>query len=297
MDTEMTAAVTQTSQSPQAPRVLYTVTDADIETCAELLSMSRDESQNVSNHSELPPLVTDEGEHIESESSSTSSRPSHYAQNYSEADIDKCVKIMQDTAVGARSACSSYFREHHIEVPHTTVNSRYMKMMSGKPDPLRGSAYLFPSQRQQLADWIILHSRAHLCLTKELLNAKVMQLASFNGQDMKIPPGKHFWSAFFKEVIFFLFFPFSFLLMFSLVLFFCFYCVIVSLFSCFRSSCFPFCCIQFPQIVMKKGYYTSASRAFAFNETNVREWFKQYEQLLKDLGIKNPLQLFNADEV
>jgi hypothetical protein len=48
---------------------------------------------------------------------------------------------------------------------------------------------------------------------------------------------------------------------------------------------------------MKKGYYTNANRAFAFNETNVKEWFNQYKQLLSDLGITSADQVWNADEV
>jgi hypothetical protein len=48
---------------------------------------------------------------------------------------------------------------------------------------------------------------------------------------------------------------------------------------------------------MKKGYFTSTDRAYAFNETNVAEWFKQYQQLLVDLGIKSGRQILNCDEV
>jgi hypothetical protein len=80
-------------------------------------------------------------------------------------------------------------------VPRTTL--RYHSKTVIAP---RGSPYLTPDQRQEFADWVLTHSRMHMCLTKQLLNAKVMQLAALNGHDLNNPPGKHFWHDFFKEV-------------------------------------------------------------------------------------------------
>jgi hypothetical protein len=179
----------------------FTVTDEEIDACAELLTLHADTNDEVEMKQE------DASPHVAAasdSSSSSSSRPHQYAQNYSEADLNACVKMMVDSngKVGARAASSAYCREHAIHVPHSTIQSRYLKQASGEleADVLRAKAYLTPSQRKHFADWIVAFSRAHLCLNKELLNAKVMELAFSNGRTFSKPPGKHFWRDFFREV-------------------------------------------------------------------------------------------------
>jgi hypothetical protein len=177
----------------------FNVCAQDIEMCVELVALH--------NGHEVPSGAAGSSDSSSSScscssSSSSSARPHHYCQDYSAADIDACVKIMVDSngKTGARAASTEYFRAKNIRVPHVTVLHHYEKRNEVSDDVLRGSAYLAPSRRQHFADWILTHSRAHMCLTKQLLNLKVMQLAFVNGKEVSKPPGKHFWRDFFQEV-------------------------------------------------------------------------------------------------
>ena len=40
----------------------------------------------------------------------------------------------------------------------------------------------------------------------------------------------------------------------------------------------------------------SIARAMAANELNVHKWFDEYQEILKDLGINSPEQIWSGDE-
>ena len=53
---------------------------------------------------------------------------------------------------------------------------------------------------------------------------------------------------------------------------------------------------HYPEIRVKKASNLSIARAMAANEPNVHKWFDEYEQVLKDLGINSPEQIWSGDE-
>ena len=52
----------------------------------------------------------------------------------------------------------------------------------------------------------------------------------------------------------------------------------------------------YPEIRVKKARNLSITRAMVANELNVKKWFAEYEQVLKDLGINSPEQIWSGDE-
>ena len=53
---------------------------------------------------------------------------------------------------------------------------------------------------------------------------------------------------------------------------------------------------RYPEIRVKKARNLSIARAMAANELNVKKWFAEYEQVLKDLGINSPEQIWSGNE-
>ena len=52
----------------------------------------------------------------------------------------------------------------------------------------------------------------------------------------------------------------------------------------------------YPKIRVKKASNLPIARVMAANEPNVHKWFDEYEQVLKDLGINSPEQIWSGDE-
>ena len=50
------------------------------------------------------------------------------------------------------------------------------------------------------------------------------------------------------------------------------------------------------EIRVKKAKNLSIARAMAANELNVCKWFDKYKEVLKDLGINSPEQIWSGDE-
>ena len=53
---------------------------------------------------------------------------------------------------------------------------------------------------------------------------------------------------------------------------------------------------HYPEIRVKKARNLSIARAMAANELNVKKWFAEYKQVLKDLEINSPEQIWSGDE-
>ena len=53
---------------------------------------------------------------------------------------------------------------------------------------------------------------------------------------------------------------------------------------------------QFPHLTSRKAVNLSVARAMTANELNVRKWFAEYEQVLHDLCINSPEQIWSGDE-
>ena len=51
-----------------------------------------------------------------------------------------------------------------------------------------------------------------------------------------------------------------------------------------------------PDLTCRKAVNLSVTRAMAANEPNVRKWFAEYEQVLYDLHINSPEQIWSGDE-
>jgi len=145
---------------------------------------------------------------ISSSSLSTSSgRPSIYARHYSEDDLVKCLQFMQRSNLHPDKASSQFHEETGILIPPSTLRSRVCNL--GSSSALTDGTYvahhgsapnLTSLERPCFADWIRQHSNACLCLSKELLNEKVIEIAAQRGHIMKSPPSKPWWHDFFKEV-------------------------------------------------------------------------------------------------
>ena len=54
--------------------------------------------------------------------------------------------------------------------------------------------------------------------------------------------------------------------------------------------------IRFPHLRCRKATNLSVARAMAANEPNVQKWFDEYKQVLNDLGINSPEQIWSGDE-
>ena len=53
---------------------------------------------------------------------------------------------------------------------------------------------------------------------------------------------------------------------------------------------------HYPEIRVKIAKKLSIARAMAANELNVCKWFDEYQEVLKDLGINSPEQIWSGDE-
>ncbi len=53
---------------------------------------------------------------------------------------------------------------------------------------------------------------------------------------------------------------------------------------------------RYPQIQVKKAKNLSINRAMAANPATIAKWFKEYEKVLKDLGLNSPEQIWCGDE-
>jgi len=200
------------SSAAAVPSPVHKLDENELEACIQLVAMNGDDDddEQESSSSSSSNSASSSSSSASSSSSSASTR-APYSQGYSESDMLACLKLITESngSIGARAASSAYEKENQIHVPPSTIQSRYRNLSSNLqlPDdpyvPVHGSPILSQAERRDFHDWVLAHARAHICLTPELLNAKVMQLASLNGRTLSKPPGRHFWRGFFRQVVHF----------------------------------------------------------------------------------------------
>ena len=133
-------------------------------------------------------------------------RPDTSSINYDETDICRCLSAMQTDNLTPEAASEAYPTSSGFCIPASTLRSRFKRLRGsssltdGTFVPTHGSPILSWDQDNFFADWIRDHALADSCLTMEVLNAKVMQLAAASGHPLKQPPSKDFWSRFFQRV-------------------------------------------------------------------------------------------------